>query len=95
MNIYEQFCVDEAKFYLNKANEILTKDIQEPKKYYEETLQSYKDLARLFPFILAMRFAEFHIPSQETAENLSNTQPSNQSTEDNSSLEPQPNHLRF
>ena len=95
MNVYEQFCVDEATFHLNKANEILTKEMKDPKKYYDETLKSYKDLARLFPFILAMRYAELHTDDPETEESLSDTQSSSQSSEDNYDLEPRPTHLRF
>jgi len=95
MNVYEQFCVDEAKFHLNKANEILTKEMQDPKKYYDETLKSYKDLARLFPFILAMRYAELHTDVPETEESLSDTQSSTQSSDDNYDPVPQPTHLRF
>jgi len=95
MNVYEQFCVDEAKFHLNKANEILTKEMKDPKKYYDETIKSYKELARMFPFILAMRYAELHTDDPETEESLSDTLSSTQSSEGSYDPESQLHHSRF
>ena len=95
MNVYEQFCIDEAKFYMNKAQHILDVEMKDPKKYYDETFDIYKELARAFPYIIAMRYAAPQPPDSETEESLSDTQSSDQSSEDNYDPVPQPTHLRF
>jgi hypothetical protein len=46
MNEYEKFCIDEAAFYMQKAHHILTEEMKNPKKYYEETFDTYKHLTR-------------------------------------------------
>lgn len=95
MNEYEKFCIDEAAFYMQKAHHILTEEMKNPKKYYEETFDTYKHLTRVFPYILAMRYNEPQPHDSETEESLSDTQSSSQSSEDNYDLEPRPTHLRF
>lgn len=95
MNEYEKFCLDEASFYMKKAHHILTEEMKDPKKYYDETFHTYRHLTRLFPYILAMRYIESQQTDSGTEESLSDTQSSVQSNEDNYDLEPQPTHLRF
>ena len=54
MNEYEKFCIDEATFYMNKAHHILTEEMKDPKKYYDETFHTYRHLVQMFPYILAI-----------------------------------------
>ena len=56
MNKYEKFCIEEARFYMDKARHILTEEMKDPKKYYEETFDTHRHLTRVFPYILAMRY---------------------------------------
>jgi len=95
MNKYEKFCIEEAAFYTHKAHNILTEEMKDPKKYYDEMIDTYKHLTRIFPYIVAMRYNEPQHLDSETEESLSSTQSSSQSNEDNCVLEPQPTHLRF
>ena len=34
MNEYEKFCIEEAKFYMDKAHHILNEEMKDPKKSY-------------------------------------------------------------
>jgi|TARA_Y100000287_G_scaffold67146_1_gene52991 hypothetical protein len=95
MNEYEKFCIEEAKFYMDKAQRILNEEMKDPKKYYEETFETYKHLARVFPYIIAMRYTLPPQSDSDTEESLSDTQSSVQSDEGSYDLEPQPTHLRF
>ena len=95
MSEYEKFCIDEAAFYMQKAHHILTEEMKNPKKYYEETFDTYKHLSRVFPYILAMRYTVPLQSDSDTEESLSDTQSSVQSGEGSYDLEPQPTHLRF
>ena len=95
MNEYEKFCIEEAKFYMDKAQRILNEEMKDPKKYYEETFETYKHLARVFPYIIAMRYTLPPRSDSDTEESLSDTQSSVQSDEGSYDLEPQPTHLRF
>ena len=95
MSEYEKFCIDEAAFYMQKAHHILTEEMKNPKKYYEETFDTYKHLSRVFPYILAMRYTVLPQSDSDTEESLSDTQSSVQSDEGSYDLEPQPTHLRF
>jgi len=95
MNKYEKFCIEEAAFYMDKARHILTEEMKDPKKYYDEMIDTYKHLTKMFPFIIFMRDTEppQNLPSPE--ESLSDTQSSDQSSEDNYDTVSQPTHLRF
>jgi hypothetical protein len=44
MNKYERFCVDEAQYHLNRAQELLTEGLRDPKRYYDEGQEFYKDV---------------------------------------------------
>lgn len=95
MNEYEKFCIEEAKFYMNKAHRILHEEMKNPKKYYDETFDTYRHLTRVFPYILASRYILPQQSDSETEESLSDTQSSVPSSEGSYDLEPQPTHLRF
>ena len=95
MNKYEKFCIEEARFYMDKARHILTEEMKDPKKYYEETFDTHRHLTQVFPYILAMRYILPPQNDSDTEESLSDTQSSVQSDEGSYDLEPQPTHLRF
>jgi hypothetical protein len=84
MDKYNQFCVDEAKYHLQRANELLTEGLQDPKKYYDEAQFFYKMMARLFPFFVLLQgqYTEPQPDDSETEDSLSDTQSSIQSDED-------------
>ena len=95
MNKYEKFCIEEAAFYADKSHHILTEEMKDPKKYYDEMIDTYKHLIKMFPFIVFTRYTEppQNLPSPEVS--LSDTQSSDQSSEDNYDTVSQPSHLRF
>ena len=82
MNRYEKFCVDEAAYHIQRANELLTEGLKDPKKYYDEGQAFYKVLARLFPlFVLLNQCDESRPSDQGEEENLSDSQSSVGSSE--------------
>jgi hypothetical protein len=86
MTDYEEFCVSEALHHINMAREILTDGLKDPKKYHDETKETYKIMAKLFPLMILLQHNELQLPDQETEESLSDTLSSTQS--DSSSFEP-------
>ena len=78
MDKYQQFCLDEAKYHLDRSKEILTEGLQDPKKYYDEMQDFYTKLAKLFPFMIMLEHIGSHTPDSETGESLSRTQSSSQ-----------------
>ena len=86
MTDYEEFCVSEALHHINMAREILTDGLKDPKKYHDETKETYKIMARLFPLMILLQHSELQLPDQETEESLSDTLSSTQS--DSDSFEP-------
>ena len=69
MDEHVQFCVDEAKYHLERAREILTEEIKNPAKYHEETLHSYKLMAKAFPVLVWMSHNESHTPEDSPEDN--------------------------
>ena len=86
MSDYEEFCVSEALHHINMAREILTDGLKDPKKYHDETKETYKIMARLFPLMILLQHNGLQLPDQETGESLSDTLSSTQS--DSDSFEP-------
>jgi len=86
MTDYEEFCVSEALHHINMAREILTDGLKDPKKYHDETKETYKIMARLFPLMILLQHNELQLPDQEMEESLSDTLSSTQS--DSDSFEP-------
>lgn len=78
MDKYRQFCLDEAKYHLDRSKEILTEGLRDPKKYYDEMQEFYAKLARLFPFMVMLEYVGSRTPDSETGESLSRTQSSSQ-----------------
>ena len=86
MTDYEEFCVSEALHHIDMAREILTDGLKDPKKYHDETKETYKIMARLFPLMILLQHNELQLPDQEMEESLSDTLSSTQS--DSGSFEP-------
>ena len=83
MNKYEKFCIDEAQYHLNRAQELLTEGLRDPKKYYDEGQEFYTVLAKMFPFIvLLQQCAAPPHPDQGESGSLSDSHTSIQSDED-------------
>lgn len=83
MDEYEKFCVDEVKFHLDRAHEILTEGMRDPKKYHDESKEFYRVLAKLFPLMIIMQYSEPQPPDSETEESLPGTPSSDLSDSDN------------
>ena len=83
---YEEFCVSEALHHINMAREILSDGLKDPKKYHDETKETYKIMARLFPLMILLQHSGLQLPDQEMEESLSDTLSSTQS--DSDSFEP-------
>ena len=79
MTDYEEFCVSEALHHINMAREILTDGLKDPKKYHDETKETYKVMAKLFPLMILLQHNGLQLPDQETEESLSDTLSSTQS----------------
>tara|TARA_B100001996_G_scaffold382898_1_gene376194 strand:+ start:3403 stop:3747 length:345 start_codon:yes stop_codon:yes gene_type:complete len=87
MDKYERFCVNEAQYHINRANELLTDGLNNPKKYYEEGQEFYQIMVKMFPFIILLQQCnapQLHDSDEE--DNLSSTQSSVPS--DEGSFEP-------
>ena len=86
MTEYEEFCVSEALHHINMAREILTDGLKDPKKYHDETKETYKVMAKLFPLMILLQQNGLQLPDQGMEESLSDTLSSTQS--DSGSFEP-------
>jgi len=82
MDEYTQFVLDEAKFHMNAARELLTESIKDPEKHYRETKKFHATLAKLFPFMVLLQSFEPPLPDLDMEDNLSHTPSSVTSDED-------------
>ena len=58
MDKYQQFCLDEAKYHLDRSKEILTEGLRDPKKYYEESKSEWKKIYQMIPVMYMMNQIE-------------------------------------
>jgi hypothetical protein len=86
VNQYEEYCIKESKYYLNRAAEAIEACRTDPKKFYDESTEHYKHLCKLFPFMLMIQYSESRGHDSETEESLSETLSSTQ--EDSGSFVP-------
>ena len=93
-NPHVQHCLEEAKIYLIKAQEILVSARVNPQKQYEESLEFYKIMFQMLPVITLLQSYGPQLLYQEKEDNLSNTQSSNPSDEDNFEPVTPPRHLK-
>jgi hypothetical protein len=83
MDEHQKFCIEEARYHLNRANELLTDGLQDPKKYHDEAREFYGILTKMFPLMILMQQCGGPQPlGSETGDNLSDTLSSTQSDED-------------
>lgn len=54
---YKEYCIREAQFHVNRAREILEDGLKDPKKYYEETTETYRLMA---PWYAMMMYTAIH-----------------------------------
>ena len=87
MNEHERFCVNEANYHLQRAQELLTEGLRNPKKYHDESREFYRMLTKLLPFMVLIQHNESLRPDSETEESLPGTPSSTQS--DSDSYEPE------
>ena len=92
MNEYEKFCVEEAEYHLQRAQELLTEGLRNPKKYHDESKEFYKMLARVLPFMVWIQHNESLDHDSETEESLSDRPSSSQSSSSNYELESHSDH---
>ena len=93
MNEHQKFCIEEARYHLNRANELLTDGLQDPKKYHDEAREFYGILTKMFPLMILMQqHGESQHPDQDESESLSDSQRSVQSDEDSYVIGTPPRH---
>jgi len=88
-NPHVQYCIEEARMHLIKAREFLISARINPQKQYEESLELYK---MVLPIMTIVQFYGPQLLDLETVDNLSHTQSSNPSTEDNCEPATPPHH---
>lgn len=91
-NPHVQHCLEEAKMHLIKAREFLVSAIVNPQKQYEESLEFYTFMFQILPVITVLQSYGPQLLGLETVDNLSDTQSSNPSTEDNYEPATPPHH---
>jgi len=92
MDEYTQFVLNEAKYHMDIARELLTEGIKDPEKHYRETKKFHATLAKLFPFMVLLQSYEPPLPDEEMEDNLSDTQSSISSDEDSYAPATPPHH---
>ena len=92
VNRYEEYCLRESKYFLNRAQEAIDACREDPKKYYDESTEHYRHLSKLFPFMLMIQYSESQRHDSETEENLSETLSSTQEDSDSFAPATPPDH---
>ena len=95
VNRYEEYCINDANYFLERAKEAMDASKSDPKAYYEESKEHCSNICKLLPFMVLIQQIESQHLDLGTEESLSDTQSSVQSDEGSYDLEPQPTHLRF
>jgi hypothetical protein len=91
-NPYVQHCLEEAKMHIVKAQEFLVSARANPQQQYEESLEFYKMMFKLLPVITVLQSYGSQLLGSEMEDNLSHTQSSTPSDEDNSEPATPPRH---
>lgn len=52
MDKYTRYCVEEAKFHMKRAEEILTEGLADPEKFYLENNKEWRDILKVLPFLV-------------------------------------------
>ena len=93
MDKYREFCVREAQYHIDRARELLTDGLKDPKRYYDEGREFYKAMAKIFPLLVLLQQCNApQLPDQEMEESLLDTLSSTQSDSDSFEPAPPPDH---
>ena len=87
-------CIKDALFHLDKVREILTEGLKDPDKYYNDSMESSKMIAKILPFIVLLQLQshESQPDDRDEEENLPESTSSSQSSSDNYEPESQQDH---
>ena len=77
-----QHCMEQAKFHLKTAHELLEAAVLGPQTQYDDDLAFYQKLARVLPLMVLMQTFESPPPDQVEEENLPDTPSSVLSSQD-------------
>lgn len=91
-NPYVRHCLEEARVHLLKAWECVVSARENPRQQYEESLEFYKMMFKLLPVITVLQSYGPQLLGQEMEDNLSRTQSSIPTTEDNYGPATPPHH---
>ena len=73
VNKYEKYCLDESNYFLERAADAINACKTNPKKYYEESRKHYRDICKLFPFMVMLQYSESQQNDLGTEESISDT----------------------
>jgi len=69
MDKYTRYCVQEAKFHMKRAEEILTEGLADPQKFYVENNKEWRDILRVMPYLFLVANAR-QLEEQERASDV-------------------------
>ena len=81
-----QYCMEQAKFHLTQAQELLEGAVLDPQKHYDDASEFYQTLSRVLPLMVLLRSFGSPPLDPDEEESSQHTQSSDQSDED--SFEP-------
>lgn len=87
-----QHCMEQAKFHLNQARDLLEGAVINPQKHYDDAREFYQMLSRVLPLMVLMRSFGSPLPDQDEEESLQDTQFSDLSDEDSYEPATPPRH---
>lgn len=87
-----QYCMEQARFHLTQAQELLEGVVLDPQRHYDDANEFYRMLSRVLPLMVLMRSFGSPPLDQDEEESSQHTQSSDQSDED--SFEPVTPRLR-
>ena len=92
VNRYEEYCINDANYFLERAKEAMDASKTDPKAYYEESKEHYSIICKLLPFMVLMQQSESQHHDLETEESLSDTLSSTQEDSDSFAPATPPDH---
>ena len=87
-----QHCMEQAKFHLNQARDLLEGAVLDPQKHYDDAREFYQMLSRVLPLMVLIRSFGSPLPDQDEEESLQDTQFSDLSDEDSYEPATPPRH---
>lgn len=77
-----QYCMEQAKFHLNAAQQVLEAAVLDPQKEYDDAQEFYQMLWKVLPMMVLIQTLAPPPPGQVVEENSQDTQSSDQSDQD-------------